>query len=190
MRSRCGRWLVRVAVLCLVGGAPLPAQTRASTIRDARRAELLAAARSIMTAARYATLATVATDAPEPQARIVDPLAPDSGFVVWVATNPATRKVAEVRKSGRATLLYFDAKALEYVTLVGRAHVVTDATEMGKHWKKDWDPFYPGGVSGGKVVLIRVEPIRLEVVSPSRTIVNDTVQWRPPTVQFEPRKQK
>jgi general stress protein 26 len=152
--------------------------------------ELITAARSITAAARYATLATIGTDAGGPQARIVDPLAPDSAFVVWVATNPATRKVAEVRKNPLATLLYFDAKALEYVTLVGRATLVADASEKRKHWKKEWDPFYPGGPAGTQVVLIRIDPERLEVVSPSRKIVNDTVMWRPPSVLLGPPRQR
>lgn len=154
------------------------------------RNDVLTAARAIMTTARYATLATIATDGAAAQARIVDPLAPDSNFTIWVATNPATRKVAEVQKRGRATLLYFDATALEYVTLVGTASVVTNATEKQLHWKREWDPFYAKGPSSAEVVLLRIQPMRLEVVSPSRKIVNDTVLWRPPTVQFGPPKRK
>jgi len=91
-----------------------PAASAAPTAPSRR--EVLAAARAVIAKARYATLATITTvtaDATQPQARIVDPLAPDSNFVVWMATNPASRKVAEIRKSGRATLLYFDATALE-----------------------------------------------------------------------------
>jgi general stress protein 26 len=186
MRRHSAFWRVALTVLVAVQSQHLHAQAPRSVPNETRRGELLTAARSIMVAARYATLATIAIDGSVPQARIVDPLTPDTGFVVWVATNPATRKVAEIQKSGRATLLYFDAKALEYVTLVGRATIVSDPTEMGKHWKQDWDQFYPRGASGRKVVLIRVAPERVEVVSPSRKIVNDTVQWRPPTVRFGP----
>ena len=98
--------------------------------------------------------------------------------------------MAEVRKSGHATLLYFDAAALEYVTLVGTATVVTSAAEKPLHWKREWDPFYAKGPSSADVVLLRIQPLRLEVVSPSRKIVNDTVRWRPPTVQFGPPKRK
>jgi len=67
-----------------------------------------------------------------PQARIVDPFAPEADFTIWVATNPLTRKVAEIRQDPRVTLLYFNAAAAEYVTVLGTATLVSDsASRLG-----------------------------------------------------------
>jgi general stress protein 26 len=150
-----------------------PAQAAAPT-----KAAIIAAARDVMTHARYATLSTIGADG-QPQARIVDPMLPDKDMVVWIGTNPVTRKVGEIRKNGRATLLYFDAKGLEYATLLGVADVVTDKAEKAKHWKAEWGAFYKEGAKGADFVLIRIRPTRIEVVSPSHKLMNDPASWRP-----------
>ena len=142
------------------------------------RAEILAAARDVMQKARYCTLTTVGEDG-QPQARIVDPLEPDSDFTLWIATNPLTRKVREIRRNPRTTLLCFDAATSSYVTLIGRATLISDAAEKQQHWKADWAPIYPKGPRDGSFLLIRVKPTRLEIVSESRGMVGDPKTWLP-----------
>ena len=142
------------------------------------KADIIAAARDVMTRARYATLATNGPGA-QPQARIVDPVPPDKDMVVWIGTNVLTRKLAEIRLNNHVTLLYFDSKGLEYVTLLGAADVVTDPAEKAKHFKAEWAPFYKKGAASDDFALIRVRANRLEVVSPSHRLMNDTTNWRP-----------
>lgn len=158
-----------------------PVQTPSTQPPSVTREAGLGAARAVMAAARYATLVTLAEDG-RPQARLVDPQPPDDRFTVWVATNPRTRKVAELRRDPRVTLLFANASAGEYVTLHGTATLVTDAAEKARHWSPAWDAFYAGGPSSETVVLIRVAAQRLEVVSPGRGIDSDPVTWRPFTV--------
>jgi general stress protein 26 len=161
--------------------APLGAQRAGVTTVAPTKAEVIAAARDVMTRARYATLSTIARGA-QPQARIVDPMVPDKDMVVWIGTNPLTRKVGEIRANGRVALNYFDAKGLEYVTLIGTAEVVTGRGEKLKHWKAEWGPFYSKGAAGDDFALIRVRATSLEVVSPSHKLVNDPKTWRPVSV--------
>ena len=142
------------------------------------KSEVVAAARDVMAHARYATLATVAQGG-QPQARIVDPMLPDNAMTVYIGTNALTRKVGEIRASNRVTLLYFDSKGLEYVTLLGTADVVTDQAEKAKHFKLEWSPFYKKGAAGDDFALIRVRATRIEIVSPSHKLVNDSTNWRP-----------
>ena len=142
------------------------------------KADIVAAARDVMTHARYATLATNGPGT-QPQARIVDPMPPDKDMVVWIGTNVRTRKLAEIRLNNHVTLLYFDAKRLEYVTLLGVGDVVTDKIEKAKHWKAEWAPFYKKGAASDDFALIRVRANRLEVVSPSHKLMNDSTNWRP-----------
>ena len=136
-----------------------------------------------MHAARYATLVSLDGQG-RPQARIVDPAAPERDLTIWIATNPLTRKVTEIRRDRRVTLLYFNTAAGEYVTVLGTAKLVSDSIAKLQHWKADWAPFYKRGPRGDDYVLIRVRPTRLEVVSPSHNVVSDPKTWRPAIIDL------
>ena len=167
----------------LIACMTLLAATAAAAAQTPDRARIIAAAREVMTHARYATLTTIDA-AGHPAARIVDPVAPDAGLTVWIGTNAKTRKVAEIGRDGHVALTYFDATALEYVTLLGVATVVTDRQEQARHWKAEWQPFYKEGARDPTFTIIRVRPTRVEIVSPGRKLVNDSVTWRPVGVNF------
>ena len=126
---------------------------------------------------------TIAEDG-HAQARIVDPLDPDPDFTVWIATNPLTRKVREIQRNPRTTLLCFDTATSSYVTVVGRASLITNATDKQKHWKADWASIYPKGTHDDGFILIRLTPARLEIVSESRGMVGDPTTWLPLTIEF------
>ncbi len=147
-------------------------------------AKIIEAARSIMTRVRYAAFITNGTDG-FPQARIVDPFAPDSQMTVWVATNPLTRKVEQIRRNPKVTLFYWDPNGVSYVTLIGVAELVTDPELKARHWKEDWVNFYKDRWRGDDYVLIRIRPVRLEVVSYEFGILNAPKNWRPPAIQFQ-----
>lgn len=149
------------------------------------RARVLAAAREIMAKVRFGTLVTIGLDG-HPQARIVDAFPPEDEMTVWVATNPLTRKAAEIQRDGRVTLSYFDAAGTAYVTLVGLAELVTDSVEKAKRWKDAWSGLYRDQNRGEGYLLVRIRPRRLEVVSPAHQLLNDPVTWRPPMIEFPP----
>lgn len=151
---------------------------------DRSRERVLLVARELMLGARFCTLVTLG-DLGEPQARIVDPLEPDAAFMVYVATNPLSRKVAQIRKDPRVTLLYFDAARSAYVTLIGRATEVTGA-EKRAHHKKDWEAFFPAG-KPESYTLYRIIPSRLEVVSAKDGLSGDPATWRPEIVDLKQR---
>lgn len=173
------RWSVPVLLGLVLVGACAAAQERATpaTTRDS----LLAAARGIMAAARYTTLITLDSTG-HPQARAIDPFAPDDAFVVWIGTNRRTRKVGEIQRDPRVTLYYFDAASAAYVTIRGTARVVTDPEETARRWKPEWEAFYPDRAAD--YVLIAVTPRRLEIVSEQLGIAGDPVTWAPPVVEF------
>ncbi len=108
----------------------------------------------------------------------------DTNFITWIATNPITRKVNEIRRNPRVTLLYFDTASSSYVTLVGRAAIVADAAEKATHWKEEWAPFYDTRDGKRDFTLIRLTPTRLEIVSPGRGLAGDPKTWRPLTLSF------
>jgi general stress protein 26 len=147
------------------------------------RAAVIAAARDIMLAARYCTLVTNGPDG-QPQARIVDPFQPDPDWTIFIATNPLTRKVADIRRDSRVTLLYFVPATSEYVTVVGTAVLDTDARRKAEHWKPEWAGLYKDQNRGDDYQLLRVKASRLEVVSVKRGINNDPATWRPVSVDL------
>ena len=104
---------------------------------------------------------------------------------VWLATNPRSRKVAEIRRHPRVTLYYFDRETQAYVTLYGTARLVNDRSEKAKRWKEDWKVFYPD--RDKDYLLIKVTPRRLEVVNVKKKIVSDAPTWQPPSVSFPPK---
>jgi general stress protein 26 len=174
-------------MLVLLGSLVVPvaagAQPSAST---PTRSAIVAAATDIVQKAHYCTFITVGEDG-QPQARIVDPLPPDATFTIWIATNPQTRKVSQVRRNPRVTVSCFDAASSSYVTVLGRGDLVSDAIEKKRHWKGDWSQIYPNGPGSDDVVLIRVTPSRLEVVSESRGMVGDPKTWLPLSIAFPPK---
>ena len=141
-------------------------------------AQIQAAAFDVMRAARYCTLITIGADG-QPQARIVDPLIAESEGSIWIATNPLTRKVEEIKRDPRVTLMFFSAAANEYVTVHARANVVTDEARKAAHWKAEWKPFYKEQTNGADFMLFELKPFRFEISSPRHKLNNDSTTWRP-----------
>ncbi len=138
-----------------------------------------------MAEARYCTLVTLDSTG-QPEARIVDPFAPDSDLTIWIATKPITRKAQQIRRDPRVTLLYFNAATQEYVTVIGSAALDTDSIDQTRHWKPEWAAMYPNANRGSDYLLLRVAPVRLEVVSFRRGMRNDPQTWRPVILEVRP----
>jgi len=147
------------------------------------RAAIIAAAADILEKARYCTFVTVARDG-QPHARVVDPLKPDASLTIWFATNPLTRKVQQIRRNPKVTLSCFDPASASYITLHGRAALISDLTQKQQHWKQDWTAIYPKGPAGDDSLLVRITPVRLEISSESRGMFGDPKTWLPLSIQF------
>jgi general stress protein 26 len=172
-------WIALAAVLIL---EPLLSAQPAAPAAPSREA-ILAAAKSIIKTARYATLTTL-DESGGPAARIVDPFPPEQELTIWVATNSRTRKAAQLARDGRVTLTYFDRAAEHYVTIAGTATLVRDLAARAARWKDEWKAFYENTYRGDDYLLIRIEPQRVEVVAPSLGFNNDPNTWRPVTLEF------
>jgi general stress protein 26 len=171
--------LLLVACAWIPAAAPVAAGTGQDPQGRRSREKLLEAARQIMEAARYCALVTT-DETGQPQARTVEPFSPDERLVVWFATKPTTRKVAQIRRDPRVALYYFDLASESYVTVIGAARLVTDAAEKERRWSPRWEKFYPDR----DFVLVAVTPERIEVVSNKLGIVPDPGTTAPPAVDF------
>jgi len=170
-------------LLSLIGTWPLSASPDRPAATPAP-SQILAVATDLIRAARYCTLVTV-DESGQPQARVVDPFSPEPDMTVWVATKRGTRKVAQIRKNPRVSLLWFDPAKKGYVTLLGTATLVDDAAEKAKRWKPEWKAFYENENHGGDYTLIRVKPARLEILSPADGLGNDPRTWLPLSLELK-----
>lgn len=172
---RIGRhWLVAILLvpLALAGSVSLAQEAVAPEER------VLAAARETMKAARYCFLITL-DESGDAQARLMDPFDPEPDMKVWLGTNRTTRKVPQMRRDPRATLAYYDAAGVGYVTLIGRVRLVDDVKERERRWKEEWRSFYPDGPTGSTYLLIEFTPTRIEVMSYRHQIASEPLAWRP-----------
>ena len=146
------------------------------------RADLIAAAREIMTAQQYCALITLDEDS-RPTVRTMNPFPPEDDMTVWIATSTLTRKVQHIRRDPRVTLYYADhSKATGFVAITGRAVLVDDRAEMIKRKRAYWDSAFPGFKN---LVLIKVIPERMDVLNYKRGALDDSVTWRTPSVEFK-----
>ena len=175
-----GRFRTATLLALLLAPGPVLQAREKTPVKDRER--VLGVARQIMIGARFCTMITIG-DLGQPQARVVDPLEPDPAFVVYIATNPLSRKVAEIRRDPRVTLLYFDAARSAYVTLIGRAALVPGA-EKARRRKKDWDEFFPASRPEA-YALYRIIPSRVEVVSARDGLSGDPSTWRPEIAELK-----
>lgn len=151
---------------------------------DSLNQKLRKAAREIMTAATSCALITLDHEG-RPRVRAMDPLNPENDFTVWLGTNPKSRKLAQIKKDPRVTLYYLETNGSGYVMIHGTAQIVNDQKEKEKRWKVEWEPFYPN--KSEDLILIKVSPQWMEVVSYAHGFIGDSETWEPPRVSFDPK---
>lgn len=147
----------------------------------AEQKDVLDLARMTIERVRYPALITVDEDG-QPRARTVEAFTPDDKFVVWVATRPNTRKVAQIRSNNSVTLYYFDEERKNYVTIMGQAQLVDDeATKRQLRRPADSDRLYPEFPAD--YLLIKITPTWLEGILPGYR--GDPETWQPVSVTFQ-----
>ncbi len=111
------------------------------------------------------------------RARIVEPFPPKNDFVIWMATNPKSRKVFQIKRNSKVTLHYFDKNKLAYVSLMGNAFLINDANKKQEIWKAGWEKFYPNKKTD--YLLIKFIPNTLEMISITDNFTGDKNTWMP-----------
>ncbi len=153
-------------------------------------AAILAAARDLITADKYAAFVTVDKDG-VPRARTVltqigpaDASRPDKGFTIWILTRRSTRKVEQIRKNPNVTLYYNDDPNERYVTLMGTATIHTNPNhpEAKKFYDEAYAKYFWPDLEKD-FIMISVRPKWLEaLIMP--TIKGHQQNWRPQAVVF------
>lgn len=101
----------------------------------------------------------------ELNARVVQPLPLQEDWTVNLLTNRRCRKVREIERTGRMTLLYQHDADKSYVTLVGRATIEEDRGLKRAVWTPGHARWNPGGPDDPATVFARLVPDRIELWS-------------------------
>ncbi len=137
---------------------------------------ILKVSKDIIKSAYFTSLITLDENL-QARARIVEPFAPENNFIIWMATNPKSRKVFQIKRNSKVTLHYFDKSKLAYVSLMGNAFLINDANKKKEIWKEGWEKFYPNKKTD--YLLIKFIPNSLEMISITDNFTGDKNTWMP-----------
>ena len=143
--------------------------------------KILNVARNIINRAYFGTLISL-DKKNQPKARLMEPFPPNQKFEIFLATNPHSRKVKEIRQNHTAGLHYIDEPRTGYVSLYGHAYIVTNDSLKKTIWKKGWERFYKN--RDKDYMLIRFIPNYLEVISIRDSLNGNPKNWQPSHVNF------
>jgi len=131
---------------------------------------LLTLARKLIGELTFCVAATQGEEG-ETNARIVQPLPIDDDWTVNLLTNRRCRKVREIERSGRMTLIYQHDADKSYVTLVGRASIVEDLELKRSIWKPAHARWNPAGPDDPATVFARLVTERIELWSAVHEVI-------------------
>ncbi|KQC39906.1 MULTISPECIES: pyridoxamine 5'-phosphate oxidase family protein [Frankia] len=164
--------------------------------------EALAAAQALLRRNPYGFLTTVgaaarrdasgrvthdqaARDQATPHARLVQHLAVTDDLTVWIGTSPRSRKVADIAANPESRVAYAveDRAALAYLSVSATVSVVDDERERAAKWEDGLAAFFPAGPLGDDFVLLRLDPLRLELMDFTRRLHPDPFGLVPVVVE-------
>jgi len=143
--------------------------------------EIIKTAEKIIADTYFATVITIDKTG-QPRARVMEPFEPTENFIIWLATNPKSRKVTQIKQNDAMTLHYFDKANLGYVSLMGTAFLVDDEAIKASKFKDGWDKFYKNQKED--YLLIKFVPKTLELISIPNNFTGDAVTWKPHQVKL------
>ncbi len=174
--------MVKSAIITVLLYLPSLISAQDSAASDALRLNILNAAREIISSSPTCALITIDGNG-NARVRTMDPFPPDEHFIVWLATNPKSRKVDEIKNNGKVSLYYSGSDGNGYVTLYGYARIVDDQTEKKKRWKEEWADFYPNRPHD--YLLIQFKPTSIEVINYRHGINGNPETWQPASLHFK-----
>lgn len=132
--------------------------------------QLLALARKLVAEMTFCTAATQGENG-DTNARIVQPRQPGEDWTVDFITNRRCRKVRDIERTGRMTLLYQHDRDRSYVSLMGPAEVVEDLELKRATWTDAHYRWNPGGPEDPATVYARLRPVRIELWSAAHNVM-------------------
>ncbi|HVO74949.1 MAG TPA: pyridoxamine 5'-phosphate oxidase family protein [Ignavibacteriaceae bacterium] len=153
---------------------------------EVNRDSVIAAAHEIIGMQNYCALITI-DSAGLPNVRTMNPYPVEDNMIVWMATNRVSRKANEIRNNPNVCVYFADHKAgTGYVAINGKAEVIDDKDLLVKKKREYWEQAVPDWKN--VLVLIKVVPVKLEIVNYKYRLYGDPVTWKSPFIKFEETK--
>jgi len=151
---------------------------RKERLADVSQAHSLDVAKAMLKKAKYCHLISHNENGWS-SARLVQPIVDLDAFTLWIGTHPDSRKVSEIRQNSKVTLAFMDEKEDANLIIYGEARIETDVAVKKSHWKGTWRLFFPNGPASDAYVVIRIEPVRMEIMNFSRNVVKRPFGLKP-----------
>lgn len=126
---------------------------------------LLAGAAEAIRRVRYCWLLTAAVDG-SPSLRPMGRLLHYAGEDAWTIrfiTDARTRKVADMRRDGRVTIVFQHAPDDAFITLAGKAMLCESEFEVRERWKDAYGAYFPTAQDRANAVFVKVDIERMEL---------------------------
>lgn len=75
---------------------------------------------------------------------------------LWFFTRASSHKVSEVQSDHHVGVTYSDAGSQDFVSLSGRATLVTDKAAVQAHWSEPMRTWFPKGTDDPEAALLKV----------------------------------
>ena len=151
-----------ISLIIFIASSLIAQEQQDKVQQEISRDSLLTVAQTIIDSARCRILITVDENG-KPQARTMSPFPPEENMVIWLGTNPRSRKVKQIKNNPNVMVYYYDTKGASYVSVAGQARIVNDPDKRAQYWKKGWTRYYPDPEKD--YTLVEVTPERLEICS-------------------------
>jgi len=79
-------------------------------------------------------------------------------FTIWFTTNTSSRKVQQIKNSGKASAYFFLPDEWRGLTLIGEIRIIEDRGIKKKLWQEGWRAYYPGGVDDPDYTILCLKP--------------------------------
>ncbi len=118
-----------------------------------------------------------------PESRMMQTLPVGEDFVIWLGTKSNSQKVTQINNNPKVSVYYTEAHSTGYVNVQGEAEIINDEVSKSKHYKEGWDAYYPN--KDEDFILIKITPIKLQIVSYAQGIVSTKEDWRAEEIIFK-----
>lgn len=81
---------------------------------------------------------------------------------LWFFSKKDSRKAGEIAADPAVLISFADPRAQHFVSITGRAEIVTDRATVKEKWSELYRAWFPGGPSDDNVVAIRIHAERAE----------------------------
>jgi general stress protein 26 len=87
----------------------------------------------------------------------------DNEWKIWFLTDGRSRKASEMRRNRGVAVIYQHDPDDAFVTLIGKATLLDDASDDRKRWKRAYDAYFPTETDRVNAVFVEVDVERMEL---------------------------